>query len=64
MEKVLTHPRLNQEPGKKYGEELKQVQQQLSYGGFTKVFDAAIQPSLEGVRVIGARGCNRFCQYE
>ena len=35
-------------------EGVKPVQQQLSDSRLSKVFDAAIQPPLEGVRVVGA----------
>ena len=46
-------PRHDPVPLNPGNEGVKPVQQQLSYSGFTKVFDAAIQPPLESVRLIG-----------
>ena len=45
-------------------EGVKAVQQQLSHCRLSKVIDAAIQPTLEGVRVIGSKCCTQFCQQE
>ena len=45
-------------------ERVKPVQQQLSYSRLSKVLNAAIQPALKGVRVIGPKCRNQFCQQE
>lgn len=57
-------PRHDPVPLNTGNERVQPVQQQPSHSRLSQVFDAALQPALEQVRVIGTKGCNQICQQE